>query len=500
MKLDLKMEEIACCETVGNVVVSHEETMETAIPEYCPDMARIVDTVGQLKIREKTLSNGQLTIVGSVRVTVLYTSEDSAGLRSLVLSVPFTCQSEEPRLQDCRSVCVCGRLPLLEVKAITSRKIYVRAMAEFIVEGIASRGQSVCCGTVEEPSLRVKEQTTEANMLTAVLEREFGFQQEFRPDSGPAPEDLLLDQVFVQVTECRRVGRRLLVRGEASVSLLYRTEAQTLKCHETALPFSQLLEGTELPEEAVCKADVWVADCSARLTHTEEGTGFGLSMRIGVLVKVYELRKFRCIGDLYSTRYEAQLQHQPLRITAAYPAEKKQQEAEEQLEFSREPGFLCLTGAECGAVSAEPEGDHTALRTNLRMKFLYLDESGAPVSAERTSEVTAEVPNGVGNVQATCGPGTLQVTGSSCRVCLPVTFCMAREEPRELESISAVELTEPAAEEAPSLVLRRVKNEETLWDLGKAYRTDPALILQANGLQQEDPLPEGLLLIPRVRA
>ena len=48
MELELKFAELACCEPVGDLVTTQEESMETAIPEYCPDIARIVDTVGQL--------------------------------------------------------------------------------------------------------------------------------------------------------------------------------------------------------------------------------------------------------------------------------------------------------------------------------------------------------------------------------------------------------------------------------------------------------------------
>ena len=44
MELELKFAELACCEPVGDLVTTQEESMETAIPEYCPDIARIVDT------------------------------------------------------------------------------------------------------------------------------------------------------------------------------------------------------------------------------------------------------------------------------------------------------------------------------------------------------------------------------------------------------------------------------------------------------------------------
>lgn len=98
MELELKFTEVTGCEPVGDLVTTQEESMETAIPEYCPDMARIVDTVGQLRLREKHLTGQQLTVSGSVVLTVLYTSEESTGLRSLSMEVPFSCQVEDKRL------------------------------------------------------------------------------------------------------------------------------------------------------------------------------------------------------------------------------------------------------------------------------------------------------------------------------------------------------------------------------------------------------------------
>ena len=71
MELELKFTEVTGCEPVGDLVTTQEESMETAIPEYCPDMARIVDTVGQLRLREKHLTGQQLTVSGSVVLTVL---------------------------------------------------------------------------------------------------------------------------------------------------------------------------------------------------------------------------------------------------------------------------------------------------------------------------------------------------------------------------------------------------------------------------------------------
>lgn len=110
-ELDLKFREITACQAADDLVVTHEESMETAIPEYCPDLARIVGSEGQIRIREKTVNDGKLTIGGSIRVSVLYTSEESPGLRSLSLTLPFSCKVDDKR--DCAMIAVDSRLLLL---------------------------------------------------------------------------------------------------------------------------------------------------------------------------------------------------------------------------------------------------------------------------------------------------------------------------------------------------------------------------------------------------
>ena len=302
MELDLKFQEIPCCEVKGGMVVSHEESMETAIPEYCPDIARIVDTLGQLKVKEKTLSNGKLTISGAVKLTVLYTSEESAGLRSLELSVPYHCSVEDGRLNGCRSVCVCGRLTLVEARVVTSRKLYVRVLPEFEVEGIACPKQDICCDAEEMSTLQLRKKELNTQMLTQVIEREFQFHQECQPESGQGvPEDLLLDRISLSVTDCRRISNKLVIKGEAFVSFLYRSETQALCNYDATVPFSQILDGMDLPEDADYQVDAWAIDSDVRLLRTESSCSFSVSMRIGLMVKVYQQLSLTYIEDLYCT-------------------------------------------------------------------------------------------------------------------------------------------------------------------------------------------------------
>ena len=52
MELELQYTELSCCEAGESVTLTQEETLEAAIPEYCPEVTRLVAAVGQLCLRE----------------------------------------------------------------------------------------------------------------------------------------------------------------------------------------------------------------------------------------------------------------------------------------------------------------------------------------------------------------------------------------------------------------------------------------------------------------
>ena len=88
MECGLQWKDITCWDEVPRLTLTHEETLEAAIPDYCPDMGRVVEASGTLCLRSITARSGSLELKGTARVTVLYTSEESVGLRSLTQAVP----------------------------------------------------------------------------------------------------------------------------------------------------------------------------------------------------------------------------------------------------------------------------------------------------------------------------------------------------------------------------------------------------------------------------
>ncbi|MBO4854578.1 MAG: DUF3794 domain-containing protein [Oscillospiraceae bacterium] len=497
MELALKFADITGYEAAGDLIVTHEESMETAIPEYCPDLARIVDTVGQVNIREKNLSDGRLNIGGTIRVTVLYTSEESAGLRSLTLSVPFSCGVEDKR--QCESVCVDSRLLLLEVKPLGTRKLYVRVLPEFRVRGYRKWTQCICTGASDSAGLQLRCESVTLPLMSRVWEREFPFAQEIPPESGEsAPEDLLMDRTFLRVTACQHFGSKLVVKGEAVLSILYRAEGQRLCSREVTLPFSQIMEGEELPEETELSCTARILDREVHQVRTENGNGFGVTMRIGVVICAFEQREVEYVSDLYSTRCSLDAVRQPVTFVTAQLPDETRCNVSQHLEDAG--SFVYLTAAEAAVPEVATEGGSSTARTSVRLRVLYIDESGAPVTAERTCEISAQLRQTPSAAQIAVEPETWQRAGGAYDLHLPVTFCLRHAGEESVTAVSSVnEQGEVDRAAMPSLILRRLRDGETLWDVAKQCRTQQQAIIAANELEQGADLNDIMLLIPKMR-
>lgn len=498
MELGLQFEDILCWEETNPIIATREESLETVIPEYCPAVARIVETTGKLCIREKLVGEERCTFSGSVKVTVLYTSEEAAGLRSLTVNVPFSCPVEDRTLCKCRTHWVTGRLLLAETSVITSRKLYIKVLPEITVQPYREGTRRLCCGTEEEPTVRRRTAPMTLPLLCAAAEKEFSVTCQGMPISDHPPEDLLLYSVVPTVHSSQRLGNKLMVKGELWLCAVYRCEDRSLHRWEEAVDFSQIVDVAELPEEAEYVLTPQLSESDMRILRSEGSTSLGVTARISLCICAYCRSAVDCVTDLYSTRCAAALERRSVTVPVRMPPRALREEAQLQLEFDAPPIFVGLTAWDCGGVTVAAEERGQTLRTTVNMHILYLDDNGTPVATTRSVEVSAATGEVSGSVTARCGRPTLQCAGSTVRIVVPVSFTVGGGSETELSVITAVTLTEEERTNVPSLILRRMAAGETLWDIAKQYRTDEEAIRSANHLGEED-ASEGLLLIPKLR-
>ena len=363
MECGLQWKDITCWEDASRLTLTHEETLETAIADYCPDMGRVVETAGQLCLRSIVPQGDGVELRGTIQVTVLYTSEESVGLRSLTQSVPFTCWGESRPLAACQVLWAEGRLLLCEAQALTPRRLSLRIMPEWTVCGYRCGTRRLCVGADDDPFLRLRRQERELCLTVSMAERECSVTGEAAvPPGHPAPEDLLLWRLYPQVGSCQLVGNKLLVKGDVTLSALYRCQQQKLHTYTAVLPFSQIVESPSGGEEGEVTVCPQLLCGEARLLRGEESSGFAVSAELRLLVRITRRETVACVTDLYSIRCAVQPDTEPVSLP---PAQERptRQEAAAHLDFGRQRPFVYVTDVSCAPAAAEDGTPCAAVRT-----------------------------------------------------------------------------------------------------------------------------------------
>ena len=67
MELECKTTHLNCYDTVLDTTLYQEETLESIVPDACPDILRIVDTEAVVCLKSKEAQEGRIEVAGTAR-------------------------------------------------------------------------------------------------------------------------------------------------------------------------------------------------------------------------------------------------------------------------------------------------------------------------------------------------------------------------------------------------------------------------------------------------
>lgn len=509
MELELKQACLDAYETGGAYTLTQEETAETIVPDYCPDIARIIHTAGSVYIHSREVRDGRAEVSGTVRVSVLYTPEAEGGIRTLEFSLPFTVESDHRSLAGCVFLTADTETEFLESRMLNPRKIFTHCKLVTHMTGYRKAPLCFAADVTAEAALCVekRQERQKAILLTHILEKDLSFTEELELSPGrDGAAELLSRRVCASVTETKLVGSKLIVKGLCTVTALYRTAAGACGSVTEELPFSQIMEAEGAAEDATVSLRLQVTGLDLQLDGGDpEGRRISAALYLHATALLWQEQEITLLSDLYSTAYDMTYEAAPLDLTTRYETLTRRQTVREVLEIGVVAESILSVSVSCGAVAVSREREGASLRAGATVRVLYLDEGGTALMAERCVDVGCrmELPEECQlTAWAECpeeAQGSLSERGIEVR--FPVDFHALTAAHGKRSCVTSARLDPETPRDlsgAPSLVLRRLGEQGTAWELAKRYHTTIGDILAANQLETEESLPrETLLLIPR---
>lgn len=505
MKLELNRTHLNGYETVLETTVFREETLETIVPDANPDILRLVDTQGKAFLKSKEVMDGRVALTGTARLTVLYLPDGGTGPCCLEVGIPFTMSAEDRRLTSGCLIVAVPRIAGADTRTMNPRKVLTRVEIAVCIKVFSPQATVLCTGVNgEDSSAQQLKQLHHPYCVTAVQEKQVTFEDDLSIPAGrPAAEELISSRIELSCFDTKLIGNKLIYKGEAAVKLLYRSAGGGLDAADFTLPFSQITEVIGVGEGGDCAVEIGLS--GAEFSLGADGRTISASISMLAQSVVREEREVELLADLYSTAGAVQAQLIPFGYSVHRTAGAGRQTMRQMIETGVSVQSVVDTYCLIGQTERRQEGPQTILTAQVILTAVCMTEDGEYCAISRSGEVSCpvEIPEGCScSYECRCSEIVAMPIAGGVEIRFSMEFpyhCMQNVQGMVVREVDSVEEGGEAAQVQPSIVLRLVQAEESLWDVAKRYRTTIQDIVRANELENEQAEEGTLLLIPRKR-
>ena len=277
------------------------------IPDIKEDIEEILFTKPQVVIEDIKAGEQKIYIRGKLQFSILYKSEETGRLCSLLGSIPIDEQLYMEDVHNADKVMARCNVEDFQVGMINSRKISIQSVLDLFAYA----------GDIYDEEITVGMNGIECEMLT----KECDFSQlivckkdsiRIRenvtiPNNMPNIEELIFSSVNVCDVECKAMDGQISIQGKIVAFFLYDGERESKnQMYQTMMPFALTKECSGSKANVISQISYEIADSQVRLEtdYDEEARSFFVEIVLALDVKMYEPQKVNVLCDMYGIQKE----------------------------------------------------------------------------------------------------------------------------------------------------------------------------------------------------
>ena len=510
--MDYKLNEknIAAAFTCLDTVSEQPVDLELILPDYCPDIEKILKCSLTTQIFSRSLTGGQLVVDGVSIVHIMYIDSIKKNIRCCEQTLPFSSVFNLNEPSENYIILIDTKTEYINCRALSPRKLVLHGAFSLYAKVICKRFEKIYEPT-EESQLEIKTEKITCNNLTTLCQEQFSVSDDISAENKPPIEAILNKKITAYVTDVRLISGKIMINGDVNLKLLYLSDLEAGEPQQLdyMLPFSQVIDCEDVNENTDATVSVQVLSSDVRLKSEmlSEATVVSLDVKLIANVLGYNSNEYNIVTDAYSTKYETELEFS--KPSLLYNVNKINETIMEKnsidLGDTKISKIIDLYN-DNSTVSTVINDDGISVAGKANVCILALDEENYPVYFERMIDFEHlfqldESYNAVVNPKVTIKSMSYRLSDTTdvdlrCEIQISIELqnnntcrCVSKVfSPDEKEIKSSVY----------ALTLYYAQKDESLWNIAKRYNTKLCLLTQENNLDAEILEKPQMLLIPSV--
>lgn len=510
MDLSVKRDAVRINEPVFENTVDHPVECDVLLPDYCPDIARILKTETCAMVTGKSLETDRLTVMGNFCVKVIYVPENSSAIRCFTYETEFTHTFDASGVDHDDMSRVKVKVDYCNCRPIGPRRLQIKSSLSINAK-VWSRREEEFVTDCEDDRVEMLSRQMKVSTLIGTAEKPFDLEEELEVGYGKAPvASIIKSDSSAVVQDYKVISNKIIAKGEFMLHILYSPDLgdNKLDVLDYTIPISQIIDLDGVNEDSVCSVRFTVVN--VKVDVSEDGDGENRILHINAALNAqanaHRMQDFTAVADAYSPVYEMDIQMKPITLERIVDVIRTNEPVRLSVEGPAD-GMSAVTDCvpKIDTVNAKAEGKSLVINGEMTVSVMGADMQGGPLGFEKTVPFTVRQQLSSPCENMRCEPEisivssafSLSPSGIDLRVDCNISVIVFAVDNENLVCDINLDETRPKKSRQKTLTLYFADKGEKLWDIAKRYNTSMDAIRCENNLET-DSLPErSMLLIPK---
>ncbi len=511
MEYLLKKDSCSVCETVFDGTAEQPVDLDFSLPDYCPDIERILKCRILPSVTSKSISGDRLDVDGVAVIKLLYLDSKKQAIRCCEHTSPFSCSFNIKSASQDMTAVVRLRVDYLNCRALSPRRLDIHG-AFSVCASVYAKNEQEYSSKIYGDDIQQKVHSEDISTLSGIGQQQFSVSEVLDIGQGKAsPEAIIRSELSVNITDSKAISDKIMLKGEVILRLLYITDIET-GAEDTMtfnIPISQVIDVQGMTEssQSEINVDVMSYDVTLKSEYDESSTLVTLDAHLCATVRAYDDKTVEIIDDVYSTDYELDTIHKQTPLTRLISNINMTSSIKNEVKTG-DGNITKIIDIWSDGVSSiiSYENDILTVKGKINCCILALDGENVPFYVERALDfvLTPDIGKEIGNISVHGEVFVLmlsfRITGdNSIEIKADICFKACVFENRIQKAVVSVEGSEERKREkdkTAALTLYYADEGENLWSIARIYCTSVEAIKLENDMTDDVIQARGMILIP----
>ncbi len=292
---------------------------EYNLPDYCPDIQKILKCQATPEISSYLVSEGVLTCDGICDIRILYLDSKGDSVRCCDFTKDFTASVKVKAAEGKAVAWVKASAEHITCRAVSARRIDLHVAVSVQALAVVQKQERIT-SSIEEESIEKLTSSFPASQAVNAMCHQFTVEEDVALKNGKPPiETILRKSCSCRLGDCRLSDGRITASGSVDISFLYLSsvDGAAVEKMSATLDFSQVIECAGAEEGCICdwKAVVGETGLQPKEDDVGEYTSVDITAKIFLVAFLYKSCEIEAVDDAYSVRAPLELRYAQSALT-----------------------------------------------------------------------------------------------------------------------------------------------------------------------------------------